>query len=224
MSDIVRLEGFSTPLKGQSLWLCGSTTTLEQLVTNRLAVLEEELLGRGRTILMLHNTSAIPLRWTHKVKWDSVFRIRDSQDLRLAVSFIQNSVKPSRVVWIGDEPPNTLHSFFANSDVTFIVGSITFPRGNWGAIFWHPSAEQKQIEDALAPRIGLPAVQKLNLSSVLRELRASNVGLVWSSIGESDKHGTCYWYDAEEIGSVGTFEPVEAAEILRDVADYLLKK
>lgn len=224
MSDVVRLEGFSTPLKGRTLWLCGSTTTLEQLVMNRLAVLEEELLSRGRTILMLHNTQSIPLRWTHKVKWDAVFRIRDSQDLRLAVSYTQNTAKPARVVWIGDEPPIALQAAFANSDVTFIVGSITFPRGNWGAIFWHPSAEQKQIEDALAPRIGIPTVQRLNLSSVLRELRASNVGLVWSSIEESDKHGTCYWYDAEETGTVSTFEPVEAAEILRDVAEFLLKK
>ncbi len=224
MSDIVRLEGFSTPLKSQSLWLCGSPTTLEQLVTNRLAVLEEELLGRGRTILMLHNTSAIPLRWTHKIKWDAVFRIRDSHDLRIAASYTQNSVKPVRVVWIGDEPPAALCTLFASSEVTFIVGSITFPRGSWGAIFWHPSADQKQIEDALAPRIGLPAVQKLNLGAVLRELRASNVGLVWSSIEESDKHGTCYWYDAEEVGTVSTFEPVEAAEVLRDVAEFLVKK
>jgi hypothetical protein len=224
MSDVVRLEGFSTPLKGQTLWLCGTAATLEKQIMNRLAVLEEELLGRGRTILMLHNTLSIPLRWTHKVKWDSVFRIRDSPDLRLAVSYIQNTVKPVRVVWIGDEPPIALQAALANSDITFIVGSITYPRGNWGAIFWHPSAEQKQIEDALAPRIGIPAIQRLNLVSVLRELRASDVGLVWSSIGESDKHGTCYWYDAEETGTVNTFEPVEAAEILRDVAEYLLKK
>lgn len=224
MADIVRLEGFSTPLKGHTLWLCGSPTTLEQLVTNRLAVLEEELLGRGRTILMLHNTSAIPLRWTQKIKWDAVFRIRDSHDLRLAVSYTQTTAKPVRVVWIGDEPPMAVATAFANSDVTFIVGSITYPRGSWGAIFWHPSAEQKQIEDALAPRIGLPAVQKLNLGSILRELRASNVGLVWSSIEESDKHGTCYWYDAEETGTVSTFEPADAAEVLREVAEFLSKK
>jgi hypothetical protein len=63
------------------------------------------------------------------------------------------------------------------------------------------------------------------LRSVLKELRGSQVGLVWSSIGESDKKGSIYWYDPSEGGETATqIDLVEAAAVLTDVAALLLKK
>lgn len=226
MNDaVVRLEGFASSLKGQRLWVCGPPSTIGKQILNRLTVLEEELLGRGRKVLLIQNQRDLPMRWSQKTQWDATFRIRETQDLRLSVTYIQNAAKPIRVVWIGDEPPSTLLAAVNTSDITFIVGSTTVPRGVWSAIFWHTTTDQPLIEEGLGPRMSGPTVQKLNLPSVLRELKASNVGLVWSSIGEKEKGGSVYWYDAEE--EMVTNEPMEPREmsgLLREIADSICPK
>jgi hypothetical protein len=155
---------------------------------SRLSAVEEELLNRGRKVLILQNVRDISMRWSQKIQWDAVFRIRDTQDLRLAMTYIQNvSVKPVRVVWIGDEPPMPILSFMQKQEVTFLVGSTSVPRGSWSAIFWHNSADEKEIQDGLQNRPG----SQINLSQVLKELRAVSAGLVWSCIGET---GSLYWF------------------------------
>ncbi len=220
----VRLEGFSAPLKGQNLWICGTRDTLGQQVLNRLVVLEEELLNRGRKVLIIQNQRDISLRWSQSIQWDATFRIKDAQDLRLAATYIQNATKPIRVVWLGDEPPSALMNVMGSSDITFIVASTQNPRSTWNAIFWHPSLSQTFVEEGLTPRMGVSQVQKLNISSVLRELKASDVGLVWSTIGESDKTGSVYWYDLEDASTATQFDPREAVDHLKEISDFLRQK
>lgn len=220
----VRLEGFSAPLKGQKIWICGTRDTLGAQILNRLASLEEELLNRGRKVLIIQNQRDISLRWSQQIQWDASFRIKDAQDLRLAATYIQNAAKPVRVVWIGDEPPLALMNTMASTEITFLVASTQNPRASWNAIFYHPMLSQSFIEEGLTPRMGSSQVQKLNIHSVLRELQASDVGLVWSSIGESDKSGGVYWNDLEEASSNTSFDPREAIEHLKEMSDFLKAK
>jgi hypothetical protein len=223
MTDaVIRLEGFAANLKGQRIWVCGPGATLGQQVQNRLAALEEELLGRGRKVLLIQNARDIPMMWSNKIQWDATFRIRETQDLRLALTYIQNTAKPVRVVWIGDEPPLALLSALSHPEITLIAASTSLPRLQWSAIFWHTTSEQAKIEEGLAPRIGSSALNAMNLSSILRELKASQVGLVWSSIGESDKKGTAYWYDAEEAIPTTMMEPKEMSALLHEIGDWML--
>jgi hypothetical protein len=58
------------------------------------------------------------------------------------------------------------------------------------------------------------------LRSVLKELRGSQVGLVWSSI-EEDKKGQLYWYDPAEGVEQGQIDLTEAANVLTEVAAFL---
>lgn len=220
----VRLEGFSAPLKGQKIWVCGTRDTLGAQILNRLSTLEEELLNRGRKVLIVQNQKDISLRWSQQIQWDATFRIKDSQDLRLAATYIQNAAKPVRVVWIGDEPPSVLMNTMASTDITFIVASTQNPRATWNAIFYHPTLPQNFIEEGLTPRMGTTQVQKLNIHSVLRELQASDVGLVWSSIGETDKFGGIYWNDLEDSSTSTPFDPREAIDHLKEVSEFLRAK
>jgi hypothetical protein len=218
---VIRLEGFSAPLKGQRLWICGPAQTLGQQIQSHLTVLEEELLNRGRKVLVIQNAKEIPMIWAKKIQWDATFRIKEMQDLRLALTYIQNSVKPSRVVWVGDEPPVAVFSAISSPDITFLGAGTATPRLPWSAVFWHTTSEQSKIEEGLAPRLG-QALQALNLPSVLRELKASQVSLVWSSIGESDKTGSVYWYDTEETGNTGTaLTPLEMSALLHEIGDWM---
>jgi len=222
MSDTIRLEGFAEPLKGQRLWVCGPAETLGQQIISRLAVLEEELLNRGRKVLVIQNAKDIPMMWTNKVQWDATFRIKETQDLRLAMTYIQNAVKPVRVVWVGEEPPAVVLSTVNSPEITFIGAGTVTPRLPWSAIFWHTTSEQAKIEEGLMPRLGSQGLQGLNLSSVLRELKASQVALVWSSIRETDKTGSVYWYDSEEAAQQTTMTPVDMSALLHEIGDWLV--
>ena len=71
-------------------------------------------------------------------------------------------------------------------------------------------------------RLGASTLAKYNLRSVLKEIKASEVGLVWSSIRESDKHGSLYWFDPNEgITQESLYSLKDAADILRTVADSI---
>lgn len=223
MNDtVVRLEGFAANLKGQRFWVCGPAETLGKQIQSRLTVLEEELLGRGRKVLLVQNTRDIPMYWSNKIQWDATFRMRETQDLRLALTYIQNSIKPVRVVWVGDEPPAALLTALTHPEITFIGASTATPRLQWSAIFWHTTCDQAKIEEGLGPRIGTATLHGMNLPSILRELKASQVGLVWSSIGETDKKGSAYWYDSEEASSITTLEPKEMSALLHEIGDWMI--
>ena len=160
--------------------------------------------------------------WSNKIQWDATFRIKETQDLRLALTYIQNAVKPVRVVWVGEEPPAAVLTAINSPEITFIGAGTTTPRLPWTAVFWHTTCEQAKIEEGLAPRLGSQGLSALNLSSVLRELKATQVGLVWSSIGESDKTGSVYWYDSEEANQQTNMTPADMSALLHEIGDWMI--
>ena len=189
--DTVRVEGFSSSLRGRKLWIQGD----EALLPNRLHVLEQELLGRGRSLLLIADGRKIP-RWASKIEWDSIYRLKDTQDLRLALTYVGNASRPLRVVWLGEEPSHQVLQRLSIQDVTLIGFGQGAPKGEWDAIFF-------------------PSFYDANLKAV-------RAGLIWSSIEESEKSGAVYWYDiAEGEGAKAAFNPAEAAETLRELADRI---
>lgn len=216
--DTVRVEGFGGSLRGEKIWLVGS----EHLIPNRLHVLEQELLGRGRRVLVLADGRKTIPKWATRLEWDAIFRIRDAADLRLAITYIVNGVKPIRVVWCGEEPSNHLIRTMCVNEVTFIGHGTTHPKGDWSLIFFSNELDALRVEEALLSRMGSSRLSALNLKSVLTELRAAKAGLAWSLVGEPDRAGNVYWYDvAEGEPPIEPFNPVETAEFLRDLADRI---
>lgn len=224
LEDVIRLEGFAEPLKGKRVFCVGSAKLLPALVRSRLALLDGEAAHRGRKILLVQDGTPQPIGWLSQLKWDARFQIRDTQDLRLALTVVTNAAKPVRVVWAGGEPAASVIQVLARTDGVSIVGLGTeAPRStDWDAIFWTHDMSLEAIEPALYSRMGAALVGKYNLKSVMREIQASEVGLVWSSIGETDKRGSMYWFDpAEGASHAATYSPQEAAELLRSIADSI---
>ncbi len=216
--DTVRVEGFGSSLKGQKLWIIGD----EHLLPNRLHVLEQELLGRGRRVLLIADGRKHIPKWSLQIEWDAVFKIRDSLDLRLALTYIANAAKPLRIVWIGDEPTPAVMSKLHVPESTFLGFGNNKPQQHWDAIFFSGLLEKSRIEDALMTRMGSAKLSHFNLSSVIPELRAAKAGLVWSSVGESERSGHLYWYDiAEGEPPSEPFDMTEAASFLRELADRI---
>ena len=216
--DTVRVEGFGSSLKGKKIWVIGD----EHLLPNRLHVLELELLGRGRRVLILADGRKHIPRWALTIEWDAVFKVRDALDLRLALTYVANAAKPVRIVWLGDEPTSAIMSKLHVSEATFLGYGNGKPQQAWDCIFFSGSLDKPKIEDALMTRMGSAKVSHFNLTSVLPELRAAKAGLVWSSIGESEKSGHLYWYDiAEGEPPSESLDMTEAANFLRELAEKI---
>jgi hypothetical protein len=216
--DTIRVEGFGSSLKGQKIWVIGD----EHLLPNRLHVLELELLGRGRRVLIIADGRKHVPRWASMLEWDAIFKVKDALDLRLALTYVTNASKPLRIVWLGDEPTPAILSKLHVHDATFLGFGNNRPQQHWDYIFFAGLLDKGKIEDALMSRMGSAKLSHFNLSSVLPELRAAKAGLVWSSVGEADRTGHLYWYDiAEGEPPAEPFDTVEAANFLREIAEKI---
>lgn len=225
-NETLRLEGFAENLKGRKVF-CASNHPpkfLQTFLKGKVAALDAEVVHRGRKVLVVQGVQQAP-KWLAQMSWDATFHIRDVQDLKLALTYIQHATKPTRVFWVGGEPAAAaIQALYRIEGLTLVaVGDRGAPQhSEWDAVFWGPDATFEDVDGFVTGRMG--AHRTTNLRLVLKELHASNVGLVWSSIGESDKRGDLYWYDPTEgYDGVHHVDPVEAAETLRAVADLLTK-
>jgi len=221
--DTIRLEGFAEQLKSSKIFCVGSSSNLPQLVRSRLSCIDTEVGYRGRKVLCVQEGS-MSMSWLLRIKWDALFVIKDSIDLRLALTYIVSAQKPIRVVWADGEPSNVFISQMEKQEQTTLLGfSTNAPQQSyWNGIFWTHDVIVEDLENPLSRRLGQSTLAKYNLRSVLKEIKASEVGLVWSSIRESDKHGSLYWFDPNEgAPQESLYSLKEAADILRNVADSI---
>jgi len=193
----------------------------QQFIKGRLSVLDTEVAHRGRKVLVFQGTTPTP-KWLTQLGWDASFHARDLQDLKLAISYIQNAIKPTRVVWAGGDPSPSVMALLSRMDITLIgLGEKAPTSPEWQALFWGSEATQEDVEATVMARMGSAGV--MGLRSVLKELRGSQVGLVWSSIDEPEKRGALYWYDPAEGAEQGHIDLMEAASTLTELAAYLRK-
>ena len=218
MEPTVHLEGFSESLRGKRSFYVSSNPIQSQLfLKGRLATLNTEVAHRGRKMLV-YQGPAVP-KWITQVGWDAFFHVRDIQDMKLAITMIQHTARPTRVVWAGSEPPASVMGLMTKMDgVTLLgLGEKAPTSADWQAIFWCPEASQEDVEPLIQARMGSTGVT--GLRSVLKELRGSQVGLVWSMI--EDKRGSLYWYDPSEGAEKVGLDLADAATVLTEVAAYL---
>ena len=221
-SDDIRLEGFAEHLRGKKIYcVAQNETALQQLIRSCVSSLDTEVAHRGRKALFVQEGSTAT-SWLLRMKWDATFIIRDNQDIRLALTYVMNAAKPTRVVWAGGEPPAAVFQYLSKQDAISLIGfGANAPRSTeWDAIFWK-GVDAENIEPLLHQRLGIQVTERYHLKTVLKELKSSDLSLVWSSIGESDKSGSLYWHDPSESNQASTYSPEESADILRMIADSL---
>ena len=220
--DTVRLEGFSESLRGSNSYCVSSNLKFVQnFLKGRVATLDAEVAHRGRKVLVFQGTY-VPPRWLLQLGWDATFHVRDIQDLKLALTYLQHTSRPTRVVWTGADPVPAVMTSLARLDgVTLLaVGEKAPTHPDWQLIFWSPDVRQEDVEPTIMARMG----SATGLRSILKELHASQVGLVWSSKNEKDKHGALYWYDPADGMDLAThIDPQEAAAVLTEVAAFLTR-
>jgi len=219
MSEVIHLEGFESSIRGKKVWVIGD----ESLALRRLNLSVSENLGRGRTVCVLDSHRTLPKSF-QKFAWDALFKLKDQQDLRLALTYITNATKPIHVVWVGEEMSAQVLQKLLDPAMTVIaLGSRThIPVQPWNAIFFPSDMNSQQVEEMLISRVGPNGLKTMNLRSILPELRTAKASLVWSNIDETERSGSLYWFDTmdgqppEEL-----WNPMETAGFLHDLADRI---
>ncbi len=217
--ESIQIEGFESSIKSKKLWFVGC----EDLLLRRLNVFHTEILGRGKFVLIQADSHVqIPKAYL-KFHWDAFFRMKDSQDLRLALTYLMNATKPITVVWIGEEMPPVVFQRLSDATV-FALGSRAYvPKEPWDALFFSPELQAHHVEEILMTRMGAPKLKQMNLRSILAELRTARASLVWSKIDDTDKSGYIYWIDAlEGQPPEEKMSPEETANFLRDLAERIM--
>jgi hypothetical protein len=221
MEPTLRLEGFSESLRGRRCFCVSASAAQSQLfLKGRLATLNTEVAHRGRKILVYQG--AVVPKWILNLGWDAFFHVKDLQDMKLALTCVQHAARPTRIVWAGVElSANVMTVLVKMEGVTVLGLGATAPTlPDWQAIFWSPDVAQEDVEPVIQGRMGQTGTT--GLRSVLKELRGSQVGLVWSTIDEKEKRGALYWYDPAEAAEQGaTLDLAEAAATLTEVIAYL---
>jgi len=217
-SDSIQIEGFESSIKSKKVWFVGD----ESLLLRRLNLFHTEMLGRGKFVCVQADSHAHIPKAYFKFARDAFFRIKDSQDLRLALTYITNATKPLTVVWIGEEMPPVVFAKIADATV-FALGSRQYiPKEPWDALFFPPDLLPHSVEEMLATRLGSGKVKQANIRSVLAELRTAKASLVWSKIDDVDKHGYLYWIDTNEgQAPEEPWNPTETAQFLQELAERI---
>ena len=213
MSDTIQLEAYSAQLKKQKIYCVGEANQLDSMFHSLYNMYTEELLRRHKTVIIFTDVFI-----KHQPKFlkdtyiDAVFRIRDNNDLRLAYTFIQHTSKPLLVLWYGTEIPNQIF----NTEITLVTGGL-HPKHEFNSIFFHSKVSIDEANHVLHNK-----VKDVNVKGVLSELKASEVSLVWHSMGMSDKNGSLFWFDFNSVKSViPIINYHHAVDYLRNLADAL---
>lgn len=216
MSDsTIQLEAYSIPIRKQKIFCVGNLKQIDRTFYSLLQIYSEEVLRRNKIVTIFSDSFL-----KHQPKFlrstfvDATFRVRDTQDLRLAYTFIQNTSKPLIVLWYGSSIPNVL--FETKDDITLLVGGL-MPKNEYTSIVWNTSSSYDEVHSMIGLKL-----KDIDIKTILNETKASDVSLVWSSLGDTDKRGSLYWFDLNSGKDLqSSINYTQASEYLRTLADAL---
>jgi hypothetical protein len=229
--DTVRLEGLDVELRGHRVLVVGEPDTW----LTRFNALESEALYKGRNILVIHESvkgSGREYPLLYRRRWDAVFRIRESFDAQMMLTYVQNAAKPIRILWVFSpnatlDIPRAMWQRWVKNDITLIGATETGAIGGveWEAILFPLQCEFSRVERILNARASGISIMLSKLRDHISEIAASGAALAWTNIEEKDSKGGLYWYDPSE-GSKGTedsFTKKEASELLQSLSLWIGK-
>lgn len=228
----VHLEAFEGNLKGRKVCVFGGTK--EWLA--RLALLESEVLYKGRTVLVIQAPSrgaSIPPQLFRR-PWNAVYWVKENFDYQMILTYVANAPKPVRVCWwiadgFGEIPRSVWGKWAAGGagEVSLLAFNSSLTRGDlwgveWDCITFPLSVKEEFVSRVLANRGSGARAASVSVSSHLDEIRANGAALVWSNIGTSTG-GYLYWYDPEEAETAvrTTLQSEEAVAMLEEIREFI---
>ena len=214
--ETIHLEAYPAMLRKQKIYCVGTVDVYDKMFYGLFSQYSEEMLRRHKVVVVFCDqyTKHQP-KFLKNMFIDAIFRIRDNQDLRLAYTYIQHTSKPLIILWYGNEVPNQILQ--SKDDITLISGGL-MPKDHYSSIFWHTKVAYEEIKDFISLKL------HVDVKTILNETKASDVSLVWSSIGDPDKKGSLFWFDFNSVKNSNVINYTQACEYLRNLADALESK
>lgn len=228
-SQPIRLEGFDESLRGHRTLVVGPPESW----LARMNMLESEVLYKGHSVLVIQeNTKGTGREYPSLMRrrWDVIFRLRETFDAQMLVTYVQNAGKPCRVLWafpphgLAEVPKSIWTRWNGGNDVTLIGGTETGLLGGveWETILFQLKSEQNLIERVLTARGPGIASMLAKVKDHLSEIGESGAAVAWSNIDEEDKKGKLYWYDPSEGTETGEiYNKKEVSELLKGITKWL---
>ena len=213
MEDTIHLESYSTPLRKQKIYCMGDLHSLDKMFYELFNTYSEEVLGRNKVLFVFSDVYVKHTpKWLKNIYYDSIFRVKESKDLQLAYTYIQNCTKPLLIIWYSSEIQNVIYQNIRNAkdDITLISGSSTPSKYDYTSIFFTTKSTYEEVSSAIGGT-------KIDIRSLLTETKASNVSLVWLA-----EEKALYWIDLTPTSP--TINYGQASEYLRTLADVLETK
>lgn len=227
-AEPLRIEAFDTSLNGRRAALVGSP----MMWLGVIGEVEAEHLYRGRTILVLQDTSGGRGPVTapsilFRRRWDLIIRVKEGFEAQMVATYVANAPKPVRIVWItlgssgGDIPRALWSRWTGRNDITLFGCHETALIGGceWECILFPHGFGQERMEKVLMARGVVQALGKVR--DGLSEITASGAALVWSNIDESDFRGGIYWYDPKPVTTGLEWSKDDLQDTLRTIADWV---
>jgi hypothetical protein len=214
----IQLEAYSIPIRKQKIYCVGELKQVDKSISALLNMYCDEVIRRNKTVVIFSDSYLKHQpKFLRNIFIDAIFRVRDTQDLRLAYTFIQNTSKPLLIIWYGVSIPNVI--FETKDDITLISGGL-MPKNEYNSIFWNTTSSYDDVNSIIGLKI-----KDVDVKTILNETKASDVSLAWSSVGDSDKRGSLYWFDLNSIKDIQpSINYDQASEYLRTLADALEMK
>ena len=183
----IHLEAYDWEFQKPTVFVLG---TIEESLRIFIHI-QTDLLFRGRRILVLvgNETLKAGSRMTiFQQNWDFVIQIRGNIDYSILASYIQNSVKPASILWLGSEIPSVLlHKY--DSQVHWICWTGTLPASKeFSTYFISPSLQVFKYKDWFL--LQQPHDAQAILAN-LEDLRERGAGIVFQQ-----KEKVVKWYDS----------------------------
>jgi hypothetical protein len=229
--DTVHLEGFDAEIRGRRTLMVGEP----DMWLARLNALESEALYKGRSVLVIHESikgtgREYPL--LYRRRWDAVFRVRESFDAQMVLTYVKNATKPIRIMWVF--PPNAsldipraMWQQWVKNDITLLGATESGVIGGveWETIFFPLKCEYSKVERILNSRASGISTMLSKLRDHISDLAASGAALAWTNIDEKESKGGLYWYDPSEgsKSAEDSFSRKEASELLHSLSLWISK-
>lgn len=229
--DTVRLEGLDVELRGHRTLLVGEPDAW----LTRFSSVESEALYKGRNVLVIHESvkgSGREYPMLYRRRWDVIFRIRESFDAQMMLTYVQNAAKPVRILWVFSpnsnlDIPRTMWQRWVKNDITLLGATETGVIGSveWETILFPFKCELGRVERILNTRGSGISTMMSKLRDHISEIAASGAALAWTNIDEKDSKGGLYWYDPSEgsKNAEDSFTKKEASELLQSLSLWIEK-
>ena len=214
MDETIHLEAYSTPLRKQKIYCMGELSSLDKMFYELFNSYSEEVLGRNKVLFIFSDVYVKHTpKWLKNIYYDSIFRVKESKDLQLAYTYIQNCTKPLLIIWYSSEIQTVIYQNIrtAKDDITLITGSSAPTKYDYTSIFFTTKSTYEEVSSALGGRTNV------DIRSLLTETKASNVSLVWLA-----QEKALYWIDL--AATPPTINYGQASEYLRTLPDVLETK